>query len=222
MSNRTGTALLTAALMIATTGGVWAQPAGHYDEGGIRAALLTNRSVQLALKLDAGQSEQVTKLAKDVAAKGRAAAREFGTLTEAERREKMHGMMTATCKEAMGALCGISRPHSTGATTRSSCSKAGSWRSPIPKSRGSSSCTREQKGRIHDLAKELHGQMVELAHKASPGKMEDLHDQGLVLHWKAIDQATALLNADQRATWKSLIGDRFDIKVEDRQASDAR
>ena len=46
MRNRTGTALLAAALMIATTGGVWAEPAGHHDEGGIRAALLTNRSVQ--------------------------------------------------------------------------------------------------------------------------------------------------------------------------------
>ena len=222
MTSRTGTAILAAALWVSATGGVWAQPAGHHDEAGIRAALLTNRSVQHALKLDAAQAEKVARLAKDVAAKGRAAAKEFGALPEAERIEKMHGVMTATCKEAMGTLRGLLSAEQYKRYDQIVLQQRGIMAFADPEIQEKLKLTREQKGRIHELAKGLHGQMLELAHNASPGKIEELHEQGLVLHWKAIDQAVAVLGDDQQATWKELIGDRFDVKLEDHPASNAR
>jgi hypothetical protein len=95
---------LTIGLVVTATGVARAQHPAHHDAAGIQAALLTNRSVQKELKLDEAQVEKVASLAKDVAARGRAAALEFKALPDSERREKMHALTTSVCAEAMSTL----------------------------------------------------------------------------------------------------------------------
>ncbi len=40
-------------------------------------------------------------------------------------------------------------------------------------------------------------------------RWREVHEQGMVLHRKALDQAVATLTAEQRTTWTELTGDHF-------------
>jgi hypothetical protein len=211
--------LLTVGLVVTTTGVVRAQHEGHHDAAGIQAALLTNRSVQKELKLDRAQVEKVAIVAKDVAAKGRAASEEFKALPESERREKMHGLMTAACAEATSTLRGVFTAEQFKRYDQIVMQQRGIMAFADVDIQGKLKLTGEQKDRIHGLAMDLHGQMRLLSQNASAEKMSEVHEQGIVLHRKVLDQAVATLTAEQRTTWKELVGDHFDVKFEGHPAT---
>ena len=101
-----------------------------------RRPVRLNRGVQRELKLDEAQLEKVEKIAAKVQAKGRAAAKEYQTLSKTVRRQKMHTLMTEACEQAMTAVVAASsRPSSPSVSIRSCCSNEGSWRSPTQRSR---------------------------------------------------------------------------------------
>jgi hypothetical protein len=214
--------LLTIGVMVLATSAVRAQHPGHYDAAGIRAALLTNKSVQKELKLDESQAEKVATLAKDVAAKGRAAAAELKALPESERRERMHKLMTATCAEAMSTLRGVLTAEQFKRYEQIVLQQRGIMAFADPDIQKDLKLTDAQKDRVHELAKSLHGQMRELSQNVSPDKMAEVHEQGMVLHRKALDQAVAILSAEQKTTWNELSGESFAVKFEGHPASVTR
>jgi hypothetical protein len=183
------------------------------------AALLTNRSVQKELKLNGAQVENVASLAKDVAAKGRAAALEFKALPDSERREKMQVLMTAVCAEAMSTLRDVITAEQFKRFDQIVLQQRGIMAFADVDIQGKLQLTSEQKDRLHGLAMDLHGQMRSLSQNASAEKMREVHEQGMVLHHKALDQAVATLTAEQRTTWMELTGDHFDVKFEGRLAT---
>jgi hypothetical protein len=205
---------LTIGLVVTATGVARAQHPAHHDAAGIQAALLTNRSVQKELKLDEAQVEKVASLAKDVAAKGRAAALEFKALPDSERREKMHALMTSVCAEAMSTLRGVFTAEQFKRYDQIVLQQRGIMAFSDVDIQGKLRLTGEQKDRLHGLAIDLHGKMRSLSQNASAEKMGEVHEQGMVLHRKALDQAVAMLTAEQRTTWKELTGDHFDVKFE--------
>jgi hypothetical protein len=211
--------LLTVGLVVTTTGVVRAQHEGHHDAAGIQAALLTNRSVQKELKLNGAQVEIVASLAKDVAAKGRAAALEFKALPDSERREKMQVLMTAVCAEAMSTLRDVITAEQFKRFDQIVLQQRGIMAFADVDIQGKLQLTSEQKDRLHGLAMDLHGQMRSLSQNAGAEKMREVHEQGMVLHRKAFDQAVATLTAEQRTTWTELTGDHFDVKFEGRPAT---
>jgi hypothetical protein len=214
MMRRNESLLLTVGLLVMATGVVRAQHPDHHDAAGIRAALLTNKGVQRELKLDESQAEKVATLAKDVAAKGRAAAEEFKALPAAERREKMHGVMTATCAKAMESLRGVLTAEQTKRYEQIVLQQRGIMAFADPEIQKDLRLTDAQKDRIHDLAMDLHGQMRNLTQSVSPEKMAEVHEQAMALHRKALDRAVTVLSAEQKATWKEMVGKSFEVKME--------
>jgi hypothetical protein len=211
--------LLTVGLMVTSSGVALAQHEGYHDAAGIQAVLLTNRSVQKELKLDGSQVEKVASLAKDVGAKGRAAALDLKPLPDSERREKMHVLMTAVCAEAMSTLRGVITPEQFKRFDQIVVQQRGIMAFSDVDIQRKLQLTNEQKDRLHGLAMDLHRQMRSLSQNASADKMSEVHEQGTVLQRKALDQAVATLTAEQRTTWKELVGDHFDVKFEGRPAT---
>jgi hypothetical protein len=209
-------------ILMSTVGVARAQHSAHYDTVGIQAAILTNRGVQRELKLDEAQSEKVEKLVAEVAAKGRAAAKEFQALSKSERRLKLHTLMTEACEEAMTHLRGIFTAEQYKRFDQIVLQQRGIMAFAAPEIQGKLKLSDDQKERVHNLAGGVHGQLLDLSKNASPGKMEEVHEQGLALSRKASDQIVALLSADQKATWNKLTGDRFDVKFESHPAPDSR
>ncbi len=222
MRTRFEKVLLAAGLVLAATGAVRAQRSGHHDAAGIQAALLTNKSVQKELKLDVAQSEKIKTLAKHVAAKGRAAVAEYKDLPESERREKMHELMTATCAEAMTTLRGDLTAEQFKRYEQIVLQQRGIMAFADPEIQRTLKLTDVQKDGLHNLAKVFHGQMRELSQSVSPANMAEVHAQGMALQRKALDNAVAALSAEQKATWKELVGEYFEVKFEGHPADVTR
>jgi hypothetical protein len=222
MMHRFESLMLTVGLVVTATGAVRAQHPGHHDAAGIQAALLTNKGVQRELKLNGTQSEKVAKLAADVAAKGHAAAQEFQGLPEAERRQKMSALMTATCNEAMSTLRGLLTTEQSRRYDQIVLQQQGIMAFADPVIEGKLKLSGEQKERLRDLARGFHDEMRTLSRSASPGTMSEVHERGMALHRKALDQAVALLSTEQKATWKELAGEPFEVKFEGHPASVTR
>jgi hypothetical protein len=166
-----------------------------------------------------GPHEKVASLAKDVAAKGRAAAHEFRALPDSEQREKMHALMTSVCADAMSTLRGVFTAEQFKRYDQIVLQQRGIMAFSDVDIQGKLRLTGEQKDRLHGLAIDLHGKMRSLSQNASAEKMGEVHEQGMVLHRKALDQAVAMLTAEQRTTWKELTGDHFDVKFEGHPAT---
>jgi LTXXQ motif family protein len=219
MRNRFEKMLLTVGLVLTATGAVRAQHPGHHDAAGIQAALLTNKSVQKELKLDGAQSEKVKTLANDVAAKGRAAVAKFKDLPESERREKMHELMTATCADAMTTLRGVLTAEQFKRYEQIVLQQRGMMAFADSEIQKNLKLTDVQKGRLHNLANDFHGQMRELSQSVSPANMAEVHEQGTAVQRKALDHAVAALSAEQKVAWKELVGEPFEVKFEGHPAS---
>jgi hypothetical protein len=222
MMRRFHRGLLSISLLAWATDAAWAQHSAHYDLSGIRAALLTNEGVQRELKLDKAQTEKVMRLAAEVAAKGREGAEEFQALAESERRLKMHRLMTVACEEAMTTLRGIFKPEQYKRFDQLVLQQRGITAFADPEIQGKLKLTEEQKNQVRELAGGVHTQLRELAQNASPDKMEKVHEDGMALYRKAVDQAVALLSAEQKSTWNELTGDRFVVKFESHRTVDSR
>ena len=76
---------------------------GMMGMGGL-PMLLSNKSVQEELKLDAAQVEKVNKIVTEQREKSRTAMQGLRDLEPAQRREKMQGMMTTAQQETIKAL----------------------------------------------------------------------------------------------------------------------
>jgi hypothetical protein len=216
-----GKVLLTIGILMSAAVVARAQHSSHLDTSGIQAAILTNRGVQRELKLDEAQSEKVEKIAAEVAAKGRAAAKEYQALSKTVRRQKMHKLMTEACEEAMTAVRGIFTAEQSKRFDQIVLQQRGVMAFADPEIEAKLKLTDDQKDRVIELAGGLHAQLLELSKTASPGKMEDVHEQGLALSRKIADQIVSLLDTDQKATWNKLTGDRFDVKFESPPAAAA-
>jgi hypothetical protein len=44
--------------------------------------------------------------------------------------------------------------------------------------------------------------------------MAEVHGQAMALHRKALDRAVTVLSAEQKATWKEMVGKSFEVKME--------
>jgi predicted negative regulator of RcsB-dependent stress response len=213
MMRRCESLLLIVGLAVTATGAVRAQHPDHHGAAGIRAALLTNESVQRELKLDDSQVERVATLAKEVVARGRAAAEEFKDLAASERREKMHGVMTETCAKAMKTLHEVLTAEQVKRYEQIVLQQLGIMAFADPEIQEKLKLTDAQKERVHEVAMDLHGRMRDLPQSISPEKMAEVHEQALALHRKALDQALTCLSAEQRATWKEMVGKSFEVKL---------
>jgi hypothetical protein len=223
MSHRLRGIVLGIALAVWLAGATKAQDIpGHHSMAGMQAAILTNRSVQRELKLDKAQTEKVANVAAEVTSKARAAAKEFEGLGEAERRDRMHVLMTAVCKDAMTTVRDIFSTEQFLRYEQIALQQRGLMAFADPEIQKKLKLSTEQKQRAHELARTLHDQVRELSRTTTPGKTGEAHAQGLALQLKGVNDVVATFNPDQKAIWKTLIGERFEITFEGRPSPAVR
>lgn len=195
------------------------QHSAHYDLGGIQAAVLTNKGVQRELKLNDVQADRVATLVAEVAVRGREGAKALESLPQAERRLKMHNLMTEACEEAMTTLRGIFTPEQYKRFDQIVLQQRGIMGFTDAEIQTRLKLNAEQRNQVTTLAGSFHTRLQELSRNASADSIKKVHDEGMALYQKAAEEAVALLNDGQKATWKELIGERFDFRLEGRAAS---
>jgi hypothetical protein len=134
----------------------------------------------------------------------------------------MHGLMTATCAKAMETLRGVLTAEQFKRYEQIVLQQRGIMAFADAEIQKALRLTDAQKARVHDLAMDLHGQMRDLTRSVSPEKMAEVHERAMALHHKTLDRALAILSAEQKATWKELVGKSFEVKIEGHPASVAR
>jgi hypothetical protein len=181
--------------------------------GGGGAMLMSNKSVQQELKLDASQTEKMNKYAEETMAKRREQFQGLQDLPQEKRREKMQEMMKTANEENQKAIKEILKPEQ---VTRFNQIELQSRRFAAfadPAVREKMRFTEEQASQIRSLSESFQSEAQEIRQNTQ-GDFAEMRKQMDALNKAKMDKVTALLTADQKKTWKEMTGEPFEVKFE--------
>ena len=183
--------------------------------GGGGGMLLSNKSVQQELKLDSEQTEKATKWSEEQRAKFTEARDKFKDLSDDERRTKMQEMMKTSTEESRKAITALLKPEQLKRFDEISLQQRGIQAFTDAKVQEQLKITDEQKTKLADIAKEIGDKRREVM-QDNQGDFAAIREKMAPITKEAHEKAAALLTAEQKSTWKDLIGSHFEIKYEPR------
>jgi Spy/CpxP family protein refolding chaperone len=190
-------------------------PRGGGFGGGGGAMLLSNKSVQQELKLDAEQVEKATKLSDEQRTKMREAREKLQDLSQEERQTKMRETMMAANEESHKAIASMLKPEQEKRFHQISLQQRGVNAFSDAKVQGQIKITDEQKTKLADIAKELGDKRREVMQE-NQGDFAAAREKLAPINKEAHEKAAALLSDDQKAIWKEMLGAPFEVKYEPR------
>jgi len=179
-------------------------PGGGFGRGGGGAMLLANPGVQKELKLDKEQTDKVEKFSADMREKMQG----FQDLSQEERQTKMQEMQKDGTKIAGEIL----KPEQKKRFDQISLQARGLQAFNDPEVQGKLKITDEQKAKIKTLADDTQAQRRDIMQdaggdrQAAMKKMTDLTKE-------ATKKAMDLLTTEQKATWKEMTGEPFELQM---------
>ena len=193
-----------------------AQPPGGFGFGG--PSLLTNKSVQEELKLTKAQKDKLAEVAKKTREKMQEAFQKFQDLKPEERREKLQ----AVRKETTATLNKAANLTDTQKTrfAQIELQQSERMRGPVvftdANVQKALKFTDEQKADIkkvtEDLTKQIREETKDLPRdRESFAKRREITTK---LNKDAMGKVASKLTADQKATWKKMLGKPFEVKFE--------
>jgi hypothetical protein len=216
-----GKTVLTLGLLAAMASPAWAQRGRGFGGGGFGGggALLTNKSVQQELKVSGDQATKLAALADEQRTKGQELRTKLQDLPQDERQAKMREYMTTASADLQKGLGTILKPEQLKRYNQIQTQQMGVAAFSSPRVQEALKLTDDQKTQIRELAQARQG--------AGRGGFQDLRnasaDERQAALKKmadnrkaALDKVVALLNADQKTTWKELTGEPFEVKYEPR------
>lgn|SRR5262245_19035195 len=193
-------------------------------QGGGVAGLLRNESVQKELKMDKDQVDKVAEAAKKVQDKHADEFAKLRDLSQEERRTKTAELGRTVSAETLTAVSEVLKPEQVSRLKEIELQQAGVsafTRADIEKALALND---EQKGKLKGIADESQTKMRELfgGGRGQGGGARPPRGQGnrgagpdqakiAALRKEMGEKAVAVLNDDQKKTWKSMTGEAFTI-----------
>lgn len=208
------TALGLAALLASPA---WAQRGGGRGFFGGPGALLSNKSVQQELKLDDAQVEKANDLAAKTREKmtGLRDSSELQGLQGAERMQKMQELMKPINDETNKALAEILKPEQSKRYHQIALQQRGAQAFGTPDVQSDLKLTDDQKEKIKTVLDDSRTQGQEIRKNAGDDR-EGAREKSNALRKETLEKIMALLNDDQKKSWKEKTGEPFEVKFEPR------
>jgi hypothetical protein len=230
---------LTVGLVVALAGATSAQQrqrggqgrggfGGGFGGGGI-GFLISNEAVQKELKMDKDQADKAAEAVKKVRD---AHQDDFGGLRDLpaeERRTKMQEMMTKINAETEKAVGEVLKPEQLTRLKQIELQRAGFAAYSRSEVQTALKLTSEQKEQITTLSAEAHKEIRELMPMgrgpggggAGRGAGANPNAEKIAgIRKETTEKIVAVLTDDQKATWKGMTGEKFDVPVTPRPKKD--
>jgi len=209
-------AFLTVGLAAIAAGPASAQQGrGGMMGGGGGAMLLVNKGVQKELKLTDEQAEKAETFAREYGAKMREQFQGLADLSEDERRTKMQEFNKARTEALQKGLAEIMKPEQQKRFDQIDLQASGPNAFATPKVVEGLKITDEQKAKIRQVNEDLRQTMTD-AREDFQNDREGAMKQMLEGRKAASEKVMALLTAEQKSSWKEMVGEPFEVKYERR------
>ena len=184
--------------------------------GGGGAFLLANKSVQQELKVDEAQAAKLNSLAENQAEKAREQFQKLQDLSQEERREKMQELNRTNYAALAKELVAILKPEQVKRFQQIQIQQIGvlgAAATGMPRVQEALNLTDEQRAKFRTIQEEQQASMRDIFQgggddrTAAMTKMADLRK-------KTNDKAMAVLTDSQKAAWKELTGEPFEVRFE--------
>jgi hypothetical protein len=178
--------------------------------------LLTNKSVQQELKVDAAQAEKINSFAQGLIEKQAGQREKLQDLSQDERRAKMQELGQALSADMRKGLPDVLKAEQIKRFEQIQLQQMGVLGAPaMPRVQEALNLTDEQKSKLRTIQQEQREAMTELFQGGGGGgdraaamqKMTDLRKKGN-------DKAMALLTDSQKSAWSELTGAPFEVRME--------
>jgi Spy/CpxP family protein refolding chaperone len=179
------------------------QGGGGFQLGGVR--LLQNKSVQEELKMTDEQKEAVKKVADEYGPKLREAFQNMD-------REKAQEIQQAQTKASLATL----KPEQVKRFKQIDLQVSGLVALGREDVQKELKLTDEQKNKIKEISENLQKEMREIFQDAGQDreKRQEAQKKIATMRTEAFDKVKAALTDEQKATWKEMVGEKFEIKLE--------
>lgn len=186
-----------------------AQRLGGGMMGGGPAAILSNKGVHKELKLDDSQVSKATVLADEMRAKQREAMQGFQDLSSEERIEKGAELTRKMNADVDKGLADIFKADQTKRYKQIRLQVGGPGAFAIPEVASAIKLTDDQKAKIKDILTSQEGEMREIFQSAQDDR-EGAMKKMTELRKGSKDKIIALMTADQKKSWETLVGEPFE------------
>jgi len=184
--------------------------------GGTGLNLLSNKSVQKELKLTDEQVEKATKAATEAREKMMEKFQELRDPDQAERQEKMQGLMKEMTAASKKVTDEILKPEQAKRLNQITLQTQGVMAYMTDEVQSKLKITDEQKNKFKDIQAASMEQMTanrELMQSDREAGMKKMTE----IRKETTEKANAVLTAEQKATWKEMTGEPFTIVQEQRR-----
>lgn len=178
--------------------------------GGV--ALLSNKSVRNALKLDEAQTEKIAKIDEEARGKMRDAFQGSQNLSQDERRQKMQSIN----QEVQKSLTDVLKPEQAKRFEQIQIQRCGADALTDFSVQAKLNLTDDQKSKLKDIREDARKQ-VERLHSGSGGDRQAAREKFRTIRKELQDKAFAVLTDEQKASWKELTGEPVEIQFERRR-----
>jgi hypothetical protein len=176
-------------------------------------ALLSNKSVQKELKADDAQVQKLDKLADEIGEKMQGFFQTLQDVPQEERFAKMQERNRAINADIKKSLSEFLKPEQTRRFEQIQLQNAGANSFLATEVQDKLKMTSEQKDKVRGIVEDSRDQMREIMQGFQDdreGAMKKLTE----LRKEIAKKATDVLTADQKTTWKEMIGAPFEVKFE--------
>jgi Spy/CpxP family protein refolding chaperone len=181
--------------------------------GGGGVMLLSNKGVQKEVKATDEQVSKLDAFAEEMRTKQREAFQGFQDLSTEERRTKMQEVGRKIREDVNKGLADILKPEQVKRFQQIEIQSAGAQAFAMPNVQAALKLTDDQKSKLDGINQETMQAMRDAREEAG-GDMEVMMKKGAEIRKKAADKALALLTDSQKATWKEMTGEPFEVKFE--------
>ena len=189
-------------------------PGGRGMGGGL--GLLSNKSVQKELKLTDDQIEKAKAAATEQRETVMEKFQELRDLEPAEQQVKRTALMKEMATDSKKVTDALLKPEQAKRFVQISLQTQGVGAFMDEATQAKLKMTDEQKNKLKDIGEESGKQMMELREMFQSDR-DGAMKKGAEIRKATTEKATAVLTADQKATWKEMTGEPFTLVVEPRQ-----
>jgi len=189
---------------------------GGPDTGPPLGMLLTNKSVQEELKLSDEQAKKVEAGVSEVRQKHRGDFEKLREGSESERAQRRGDLRRKVDEEVRAEIRGVLNPDQVKRLRQIRMQARGADALASPRVQEALDLTSEQKSKIHEINEDSHEDAREIFRDAGDDRAAAMKKLQ-ALHKETLEHACAVLTDKQKAEYKELTGEPFQIKWEGRR-----
>jgi len=181
--------------------------------GGGAGMLLSNKGVQKEINATDEQAKKLDALAEETRDKARAEGEKLKDATKEERREKFQAYAAESNAELHKSLTAILKPEQVKRFHQIQTQAAGVQAFSTPRVQAALKLTDDQKTKIREIGTETMREANEARESAGDDRAA-ARTKITALRKDALTKVQALLSDDQKASWKELTGEPYEVQFE--------